>query len=133
MKQDAQYQLFTQDQVMQNLGIKVDTYGHKSAQLSLTIEQRHTQGHGTCHGGIIFTLADGAFALACNSETTAVGQHCNISYIKPGKIGDTLTAHAVFKAPSGRSEIYDITVTNQNAEIIAEFRGVSRMISTAKS
>lgn len=128
MTQDLQQAIFDNDTVMQNLGIKLDHYSHKAAQLSLTVTPAHTQGHGTCHGGVIFTLADGAFALACNSEMTAVGQHCNISYIKPGKLGDTLTAKAIFKTPSGRSEIYDITVTNQNAEIIAEFRGVSRMI-----
>lgn len=133
MDQDAQHKLFSNDHVMQELGIKLDAYGYKTAQLSLKVTTRHTQGHGTCHGGIIFTLADGAFAVACNTETTAVGQHCNISYLKPGKIGDTLIANAIFKAPSGRSEIYDITVTNQDHEIIAEFRGVSRMLATPKA
>ncbi|RYL27618.1 hydroxyphenylacetyl-CoA thioesterase PaaI [Acinetobacter piscicola] len=127
MTQDLQKNVFENDAVMQNLGVHLDHYAHKTAQLSLTITTQHTQGHGTCHGGIIFTLADGAFAVACNSETTAVGQHCTISYLKPAKVGDTLTAKALFKAPSGRSEIYDITLTNQHNEIIAEFRGVSRM------
>lgn len=132
MTQDLQQTLFKNDQVMHELGIQLDEFGHKTAQLSLTIAPRHTQGHGTCHGGVIFTLADGAFAVACNSETMAVGQHCTISYLKPAKIGDLLTALATFKAPSGRSEIYDITVKNQHHEIIAEFRGVSRMISQIK-
>lgn len=129
MTQDLQQAIYDNDTVMQNLGIQLDHYSHKAAQLSLTVTTAHTQGHGTCHGGIIFTLADSAFAVACNSETTSVGQHCTISYLKPGKVGDTLTAKAVFKAPSGRSEIYDISVYNQKEEIIAEFRGVSRMVS----
>ncbi|TCM60672.1 acyl-CoA thioesterase [Acinetobacter calcoaceticus] len=130
MNQDRQKTLFENDQVMQELGITLDAYAAKSAQVSLVVSAKHTQGHGTCHGGIIFTLADGAFAVACNSETIAVGQHCNISYLKPGKIGDTLTATAEFKTGSGRSEIYDISVTNQAHEIVAEFRGVSRMLVT---
>lgn len=133
MTQDLQKNVFENDAVMQNLGVQLDHYSHKTAQLSLTITTDHTQGYGTCHGGIIFTLADGAFAVACNSETTAVGQHCTISYLKPGNVGDTLTAKAIFKAPNGRSEIYDITLTNQHNEIIAEFRGVSRMVSKIKN
>ncbi len=121
--------LFDKDQAMQELGAKLIEFSEKYAKVQLIVETKHTQGYGTCHGGVIFSLADGAFAVACNTgDLPAVGQHCNISYLKPGKIGDTLTATAIFKAPSGRSEIYDITVTNQHAEIIAEFRGVSRMV-----
>ncbi|EPG40908.1 hydroxyphenylacetyl-CoA thioesterase PaaI [Acinetobacter colistiniresistens] len=121
--------LFQQDAVMQMLGATLISSGHRSAQVQLTVTENHTQGHGTCHGAIIFAIADSAFAIACNSEQPAVGQHCNISYIRPGKVGDTLTATASFKAPSGRSEIYDISVSNQLNEIIAEFRGISRFVS----
>ncbi|MCH7291595.1 hydroxyphenylacetyl-CoA thioesterase PaaI [Acinetobacter sp. ANC 3926] len=124
--------LFQQDAVMQMIGAKLTVSGHRSASVSLTVKENHTQGHGTCHGAIIFAIADSAFAIACNSEQSAVGQHCNISYIKPGKIGDTLTATAIFKAPSGRSEIYDITISNQHNEIIAEFRGISRLVTKQK-
>lgn len=124
--------LFQQDAVMQMIGAELTASGHRSAEVSLTVKENHTQGHGTCHGAIIFAIADSAFAIACNSEQPAVGQHCNISYIKPGKIGDTLTATASFKAPSGRSEIYDITISNQHNEIIAEFRGVSRLVTQQK-
>ncbi|SPL71495.1 hydroxyphenylacetyl-CoA thioesterase PaaI [Acinetobacter stercoris] len=125
--------LFNNDQVMQEIGADLVEFKEQYAKVQLLIEKRHTQGYGTCHGGTIFALADGAFAVACNTgEYPAVGQHCTISYLKPGKIGDTLTATAIFKAPSGRSEIYDISVTNQNGEIIAEFRGVSRMVIPKK-
>lgn len=124
--------LFQKDAVMQMIGATLTASGHRSAAISLTVKENHTQGHGTCHGAIIFAIADSAFAIACNSEQAAVGQHCNISYIKPGKIGDTLTATASFKAPSGRSEIYDITVSNQHNEIVAEFRGISRMVIEQK-
>lgn len=120
--------LFKQDHLMQQLEASLVECDDHYAKVVFTVKEQHTQGHGTCHGGVIFTLADGAFAMACNTETASVGQHCTISYLKPGKIGDTLTATAIFKAPSGRSEIYDITVTNQHDEIIAEFRGISRMV-----
>jgi len=88
-----------------------------------------TNGHGMCHGGFIFTLADSAFAFACNSyNQLTVAQHCAISFIKSAKSGDRLSALAIERQREGRSGIYDITVTNQNDEIIAEFRGTSRTI-----
>lgn len=125
--------LFNNDHVMQELGARLVDYKDCYAKVELLVEKRHTQGHGTCHGGIIFTLADGAFAVACNTgDYPAVGQHCNISYIKPGKIGDVLTATAELRSQAGRSEFYDIQVVNQKQETIAEFRGVSRMLVPAK-
>ena len=125
--------LFHNDQVMQELGIRLVEHHTCYAKVELTIEKRHTQAHGTCHGGIIFTLADGAFAIACNTgDYPAVGQHCNISYIKPGHIGDTLTATAELRSQAGRSEFYDIQVINQKQETIAEFRGISRLLIPSK-
>ncbi|WP_111892759.1 hydroxyphenylacetyl-CoA thioesterase PaaI [Acinetobacter sp. MB5] len=127
------HDLFNHDQVMQELGARLVDYKSCYAKVELLVEKRHTQGHGTCHGGIIFTLADGAFAVACNTgEYPAVGQHCNISYIKPGQIGDVLTATAELRSQAGRSEFYDIQIVNQKQETIAEFRGVSRMLIPAK-
>lgn len=78
---------------------------------------------------MIFALCDAAFALTCNTgEYPAVGQHCSIHYLKAGVLGDLLTATAVHKTTSGRTGIYDVSVTNQKQEIIAEFRGTSRII-----
>ncbi|MCF6272021.1 MAG: hydroxyphenylacetyl-CoA thioesterase PaaI [Rhodobacteraceae bacterium] len=99
------------------------------AVVSMRLEPHHCNGHKTCHGGVSFALADSAFALACNSHNqVAVAQHNSMSYIAPGFAGDTLSAHAVERARFGRSGVYDVSVTNQKGELIAEFRGGSRVI-----
>ncbi|WP_104505737.1 hydroxyphenylacetyl-CoA thioesterase PaaI [Acinetobacter indicus] len=121
--------MFHQDRLMQHLRAHLVSFGEHSAQIELKITEQHLQGHQTCNGAVIFALADAAFAIACNTgEHPAVGQHCGIHYLKPGLLGDTLTAVAEHKASSGRSGIYDIRVTNQKQQIVAEFRGTSRLI-----
>jgi len=96
--------------------------------MSMTVEQHHCNGHGTCHGGVSFSLADSTFAFACNSRNrVTVAQHNLISYLAPGRLGDRLTATAV-EVKAGRSGIYDVTVANQDGKVIAEFRGFSRTI-----
>jgi acyl-CoA thioesterase len=91
-----------------------------------------TNGHGMCHGGYIFTLADSAFAFACNSHNTrTVAQHCAVTFIAPGRLGDVLTATAAEISRTGRSGITDVTVTNQAGETIAVFRGHSRSLGGA--
>ena len=88
-----------------------------------------TNGHGTCHGGFIFTLADLAFAFACNTyDERTVAQHAQITFIAPAKAGDRLIARAVERSRTGRSGIYDITVTIETGQQIAEFRGHSRTV-----
>ena len=95
----------------------------------MTVEKHHTNGHDICHGGFIFTLADSAFAFACNSyNQIAVAQHNTISFIAPGARGDRLTAHAREISRTGRSGLYDVRVTNQDGRLIAEFRGASRVV-----
>lgn len=111
------------------IGMRLDTIDEGRSKMSLVVQDHHVNGHDICHGGIIFTLADSAFAFACNSRNqNTVAQHNSITYISPGKLGDTLTADAKEVSLSGRSGIYDVTVTNQNNDIIAEFRGCSRAI-----
>jgi acyl-CoA thioesterase len=86
-------------------------------------------GHGICHGGFIFALADSAFAFACNSfNRRAVAQSNSITYLRPGRVGDVLTARAVQAAQSGRSGITDVTVLDQQGQVVALFRGLSRSI-----
>ena len=88
-----------------------------------------SNGHGNCHGGYLFTLADSAFAFACNSyNTMTVAQHCAITYLIPGRIGDRMTATATEVSRRGRSGLYDIRVTNQDGDTVAEFRGHSRTV-----
>jgi acyl-CoA thioesterase len=97
----------------------------------MTVKPNMVNGHGIAHGGFIFTLADSAFAFACNTHNErAVAAHGNISFIKPGKLGDRLVATAREVSRSGRSGIYDINVTVDGVTI-AELRGHSRTIGGA--
>ena len=99
------------------------------ATLTLKIREDHCNGHGIGHGGVTFMLADSAFAFACNSRNVAtVAQHNTISFLAPVRLGDTLTARAVETTLKGRSGITDVTVTNQNGDIVAQFRGASRAL-----
>lgn len=111
------------------LGMQIEQIDEGQASLSMLVEKQHCNGHGICHGGFTFTLADSAFAFACNSRNQAtVAQHNTISFVAPGQLGDRLTARANERALTGRSGIYDVTVTNQQGSLIAEFRGMSRAI-----
>ncbi len=99
------------------------------AEMALTVEPHHCNGHDICHGGVIFTLADSAFAFACNSRNqSTVAQHNSITFLAPGRLGDRLTARAREVSLTGRSGITDVTVTDQTGRVIAEFRGLSRAI-----
>ena len=117
------------DETCRSMGICLEHVNEGTATLSLKIKQQHINGHGICHGGIIFTLSDSAFAFACNSRNVAsVAQHASVTFIKPAKLGDRLIAIAKEISLIKRNGIYDVTVTNQNADVIAEFRGYSRTI-----
>ena len=95
----------------------------------MTVTERMVNGHKTCHGGFIFTLADSAFAFACNSyDQRSVAQHCSITYVAPTRLGDELFAHATEVSRTGRSGIYDITVSTGQGAVVAFFRGHSRTI-----
>ena len=99
------------------------------AEIAMTVTETMVNGHGLCHGGYIFTLADSAFAYACNTyNQRTVAQHCAVTFIRSAKLGDRLSARAVERSRSGRSGIYDITVSNGDGTTIAEFRGHSRTI-----
>ncbi len=117
------------DHASRKLGMSLDHIAPGQATLSMTITEDMSNGHGNCHGGYIFTLADSAFAFACNSyNQVVVAQHCSITYLAPGRIGDRLTATAREVSRKGRSGIYDVRLTNQDGQHIAEFRGHSRTV-----
>lgn len=117
------------DSASAHLGMSLDHVAPGEARTSMMIEPLHTNGHGMCHGGFIFTLADTAFAFACNSyNDRVVAQQASIAFLAPGRLGDRLVAEAREVNRAGRSGIYDVRVSNQNGERIAEFRGHSRMI-----
>lgn len=121
--------MWARDDASKWLGMSLDDVGPGTATMSFSVERHHTNGHDICHGGYIFTLADSAFAFACNSHNRiAVAQHNTITYVAPGKLGDRLTARAREIAVYGRSGICDVTVTDQEGRLIAEFRGASRTI-----
>ena len=121
--------MWARDDATKWLGATLENVGPGTAVTSMVVERHHTNGHDICHGGFIFTLADSAFAFACNAyNQVTVAQHCTINFLAPGRLGDRLTAHAREIRRAGRSGIYDITVTDQDGKAIAEFRGMSRTV-----
>jgi len=117
------------DEASRRLGMTCERIAPGEAVVSMALEAHHCNGHKTCHGGISYALADSAFALACNSyNQVAVAQHNSMTYIAPAFAGDVLTAHATERSRFGRSGLYDVRITNQNGDLIAEFRGGSRVI-----
>ena len=110
-------------------GMELLEVSEARATLRLTVQPHHANGHGICHGGVTYSLADSAFAFACNSRNqSTVAQSNTITYIAPAMVGDQLTAKAREVSLTGRSGIYDVTVTNQEGKLVAEFRGHSRAI-----
>lgn len=121
--------MWDDDRASQRLGMTIDKIAPGAATLSMPVTPEMTNGHGTCHGGYIFTLADSAFAFACNTyNQRAVAQHCSVTYLAPAFQGDRLTAAAIEVSRHGRDGIYDVRITNQRGEHIAEFRGHSRTV-----
>ena len=117
--------MMASDAASRMFGIELLDHGAGWARVQLTVRDDMVNGHGICHGGVIFSLADTAFACACNSwgpVTVAAG--ADISFIAPGRRGDRLTAEARVRARYGRNGIYDVAVT-RGEELIAEFRGRS--------
>jgi len=121
--------MYERDACSRAMGIHLDTIGPGHAQMSMTIRKDMVNGHQIAHGGMIFTLADATFAYACNSYNhVTVATNCDIVFSAAGQIADRLTAVAEERHVQGRNGIYDVTVTNQNGEVIAIFRGHSRRL-----
>jgi acyl-CoA thioesterase len=117
------------DDASKGLGMEILAVGPGMATLAMTVQPHMVNGQRIAHGGFIFLLADSTFAFACNSRNDrAVAAQCDITFIKPGQLGDRLVATAREISRSGRSGIYDIQVT-ANEVVIAEFRGHSRTIA----
>lgn len=122
--------MWSRDRAAQALGMRIDSVGPGHATLSMPVRSDMVNGHHICHGGLIFTLADTAFAYACNAyNRSTVASACNIDFIAPGKEGDTLRAEAVERSLSGRTGVYDITVRDGAGGIVALFRGKSHRIA----
>ena len=123
--------MWKDDDASQGLGMEILDVRAGQATLAMTVKPHMVNGHGIAHGGFIFLLADSTFAFACNSRNErAVAAQCNISFIKPGKLGDRLVATAKEISRTGRSGIYDVRVTVDGVAI-AELRGHSRTVGGA--
>jgi phenylacetic acid degradation protein PaaD len=119
------------DTASQHLGMVIESVGVGRCRISMKVRPEMTNGHRIAHGGLIFTLADSAFAFACNSyNVRTVAQACDIVFVAPAHEGDLLVAEAVERHRYGRSGIYDIEITRGD-EVVAEFRGRSRTIGGA--
>ena len=121
--------MWSRDDASKGLGMRIVGIGPGRAELAMTVRADMLNGHAICHGGFIFTLADSAFAYACNSyNLTTVASGCAIDFLAPAREGDVLTAVAQERSASGRTGVYDIEVQNQHGERIALFRGKSYRI-----
>jgi acyl-CoA thioesterase len=119
------------DRASRALGMEIVDVGPGRSRLAMRVSEQMLNGHGTCHGGYIFMLADSAFAYACNSHgAPAVAQHCTVTYVAPARLGMRLVADAAERQRGERSGIYDATVRDEaTGATIAEFRGHSRTLS----
>jgi len=122
-------EMFARDRASQAMGMRISKVGPGRAELTMTVRADMLNGHATCHGGFIFTLADSAFAFACNSANlTTVASGCSIDFITPAREDDVLTAIGQERSLSGRTGVYDIEVRNQHGETVALFRGKSHRV-----
>lgn len=122
--------MWSRDRTAQALGMHIESVGPGRATVSMTVRGDMVNGHHICHGGLIFTLADTAFAYACNAyNRNTVASGCNIDFVATGREGDTLQAEAVERTLAGRTGVYDVTVRDSAGKTVALFRGKSYRIS----
>jgi acyl-CoA thioesterase len=122
--------MYARDRAAQMLGIEVVEIAFGYAKCTMTVRDDMLNGHDICHGGIVFTLADTAFAYACNSRNErAVALQCSISFAAPARVGERLSAVAEERAAGKRTGTYDVAVLDPDGATIALFRGTSYRIS----
>ena len=119
--------MYARDTASQALGIVISDVRDGRATARMTVTPAMVQGHGTCHGGYLFLLADTAFAFACNTSRDAVAAGADVEFLAPVHEGDVLGATAVERVVRGRSGICDVTV-RRGDEVVVEFRGRSRAV-----
>lgn len=118
--------MWPEDRAARGLGIEIVAVGPGEATLRMQVREDMVNSHGNCHGGFLFTLADAAFAYACNSQNhRTVAGGADINFIAPAQLGDTLSAHGRERQQGGRSGIYDVEVADQTGKLVALFRGRS--------
>ena len=121
--------MYERDTASRALGMRIVRVEPGFAELEMPVRDDMLNGHAICHGGLIFALADSAFAFACNSyNLSTVASGCAIEFIAPAREGDVLTARARERQLAGRTGVYDVEVTNERREVVALFRGKSYRI-----
>ena len=121
--------MWATDKASRHMGMEIVEVGPGRAVLRMTVRPEFCNGHHICHGGVIFTLADSAFAFACNSHNkVTVANNCSIAFLAAAKEGDTLTARATEVHRGGRSGVTEVRVEDRTGKPIALFRGHSTQI-----
>jgi acyl-CoA thioesterase len=124
--------MYAADVAVRSLDIEVAVTAVGAAEATLEVRPEMLNGHDVCHGGYLFTLADTAFAYACNSQNEiTLASAASIEFLRPGKLGDRLQATAIERHRGGRTGVYDVRICNQDGAEIALFRG--RSYSTRRS
>jgi acyl-CoA thioesterase len=121
--------MYAADEASRRLGITVDGVAPGRATARMLVTDAMINGHGICHGGYVFLLADTAFAFACNTyDAVTLAAGCDIVFVSSARSGDELVAEARERIRFGRSGVYDVTVRGQDESTVAEFRGLSRTV-----
>lgn len=121
--------MYERDHNARHTGIELVSVQPGRAVMRLQVLEHMANSHGICHGGVLFALCDTAFAYACNSyNCTTLAAACHITYLRPAHLGETLTATAEERSRSGRSGVYDVTLTGRDGAVLALFRGQSQQI-----
>jgi len=127
--QKSAQRMMAGDAASQSIGARLEDIGPDHAKMAMLVRPDMLNGHGICHGGFIFMLADSAFAFACNARNVVtVAQSNQITFLSPGRLGERLYAEAREVAVAGRSGTYDVTVTGEDGRVVALFRGLSRQL-----
>lgn len=116
--------MYARDRASQALGMALEEMRPGYARLRMTVRADMLNGHGTCHGGLVFALADSAFAFACNShDVRTVAAGCSIEFLSPAREGDELVAVAEERFRAERNGVYDAEVRRADGSLVATFRG----------
>src|ERR1700731_1551965 len=126
---DTARAMLSGDRVSRTLGIELLEARSGESRLGMVVTDDMLNGFGTCHGGILFTLADTALSCVCNGHNQrSVAHHCSIVFLRPGKLGERLVATATERSRIGRIGIYDVSMVDETGVVIGEFFGHAREI-----
>jgi acyl-CoA thioesterase len=129
LARDVGQAMWSRDNATNALGMELFSIAPGTATITMRVRPDMVNGHHICHGGLIFTLADSAFAYACNSyNLNTVASACHIDFLAPAREGDVLEATATERSASGRTGVYDIEVKVRGGKTVALFRGKSYRI-----